>query len=685
MNAFDYSAFVDQAGSFNLVSFDVFDTLLHRVCSPERLIALTNRRLAEAIGATEEEIARLRDALVKRLRSERHAAGSDGEYRYSELVDAMALQLSSRVEIETVRTILNAEVDNECLAVFANEGMIDAARRIKAAGGEVVAISDMYHSAGDIWRILAAVGAEDVFSLEAIHVSSENFLTKASGRLFPHVQYLTGVAAARHMHVGDNIHSDVKVARRMGMAAVHFDAGTHHFRYSQDIKALRSRANLALIAHHSAMSGIEEGSCRSIVAALAPAICHFALAVRNNARQDAVSKVWFLARDGFLPKSVYDMFSIAPVSGYLYVSRKSVLPASSPSYGFREAFTAQWNGESSSLRSLLAPVGISEAEKSNLASTYGFTGLEENVDFRDDPRFHRLVSSNVVQDAMRAVYAESHRALTQYLVEEGFASSRREAVVDVGWAGQIQEALAFALRSENVTDVVGYYMALRELGGKRRASGLAMKGLIYDCDEPDWNAEAILYAVDVFEDTCRAHHGTVTGYKEGKPLLAKDTPSRQVEVGDEPRLAHLQRQILLYAKRWVRFVELFEINERDSIEVAKGALSRFLRFPSKEEADFFTSVGHSLGAAADVVLENVTITSRWAILPTLRAAKYARWKEAAVAHSCWRVPFQFVVALFRLRRNRTSYNKETSRCDVWGSPSERIALRTLNWIRTLAH
>jgi hypothetical protein len=421
------------------------------------------------------------------------------------------------------------------------------------------------------------------------------------------------------------------------------------------------------VLHHQALRALDVTRLsHRIASVIAPIICHFAAAVEDKAKSDGIDVLWFMARDGYLPMKVYEIVRgcDAPSARYLCVSRKSVSAASSPVYGLREAFLAQWNGENARLATLLSPVGLNTAELSEIAARYGFTSVDEEVDFRSDPRFHALCSDSLIQGRIATVSSRAHDDLLAYLSSCGFLSRHSAGVVDVGWAGQIQEAIQIVVSGrDDAPSIKGYYIALRDLGGMRRLAGVASEGLLFDSGEPDWRGQSILSCVDTFEDSCRALHGTVLGYKEGQPVFAAGTASRQVELADEPRLSLLHDAIILYARAWAAARISLGVSLNDTRETALAACVSLCRFPTPEQAAFFTTIGHSLdfGSGVDVGSRHEKKTG---LVASIRRARAARWKEGSIASSPLRLPFQTAIFLLRRRQAAAAIPKPHAESDA---------------------
>lgn len=404
-------------------------------------------------------------------------------------------------------------------------------------------------------------------------------------------------------------------------------------------------------AHDFALQGLDHKNIHDrIASAIAPVLCHFIKELQLAVATDKISDVWFMARDGYLLKRLYDLARTEelPASGYLYVSRRSTSAASSTSYGIREAFLAEWNGENRKLRTMLTTAKIANDDLAALAARYGFSSPDEQLETYADPRFVALLNDPGIRCLLSTEMNTARKKLLRYLEQSGFLESARPAVVDVGWAGQIQEAIQLTLESKaEHPPVLGYYLALRKLGGLRRLAGVACKGLIFDCAKPSHWSESILNAVDIFEDTCRACHGSVVDYdNDGNAILASHNHESFVaEQKDNPKLAALQDAIIRYADRWFTFRE---VTIEESRIFALDALASLTRMPTKEQALYYLTLGHGLDFGNDTVLSH-NVQRSWNPLKIWAVIRSARWKEGTAATLPFPKVLQLILALLKAR------------------------------------
>src|SRR5262249_10868118 len=65
---------------------------------------------------------------------------------------------------------------------------------------------------------------------DALFVSSESGKTKRAGTLYDEAAKCVGVTPKRWLHIGDNLFSDVRRARRRGLAVWHYPSAAERFR-----------------------------------------------------------------------------------------------------------------------------------------------------------------------------------------------------------------------------------------------------------------------------------------------------------------------------------------------------------------------------------------------------------------------------------------------------------------------
>ncbi len=212
---------IDQS-SFDIVSVDVFDTLLLRDCGTQRgrFQAVARRVAAQMAGHGHRieaaSLLKLRclahDLAYRAVMIERPA----GDATLARMIELQLLALG--LDRSFAGVFQDAELAVEKGRLHPNKPLLRLLRSFRAAGKRVIAVSDMYFSRGDLDVLLNAVLNEH--PVERIYVSSDIGLTKAGGQLMPRIARLEGVSLDRILHCGDHPHADVAMSRAAGCQAV---------------------------------------------------------------------------------------------------------------------------------------------------------------------------------------------------------------------------------------------------------------------------------------------------------------------------------------------------------------------------------------------------------------------------------------------------------------------------------
>lgn len=640
------------AGRFDLFSFDVFDTLVYRRCAPETVLhavaVAIAARLGGAPGRSVDEILRARDAAYQQLADQSVAAGRDPDTVLPALCTAWAQRLIGNgrdAEItELAEFIERTETEYEVWSCVANPVLLELCMRLQAAGARLIYVSDMYLGRDVVARILEECGLQGLFA--AGYVSGDVGLLKRTGRLFDHMLDCEGVPPSRICHLGDDELADGTRPAEKGMAAWFVrDVAAWQQRSSSrfDYRRLTSERPWYGVAAHSFAT-----ADRSPVDALpfqygrqllGLPIAVFLHRVAEYCERHGVQRVFFLSREGFILREVYDQLRqtlglAAPPGDYLCVSRLSSGLAAMTQYGLREVNAAVAANAEVTPRRVLAPLRLPEEALQRAAGEAGVKDLDQACEVLRSPALARLLQHSLVAEAAADKGHAGREALIAYLRRQGFFDAARVAVVDVGWGAQIQENIELAVAGESdAPEVHGLYLGIDALAVERRRAGCRIEGALVDPERYEWSGGAALDFVHLFEILTRAPHGTVLGYRDGEPIFAETgTPERKNEEADDAAIAAAQRGLLHYARHYARAMKMLGGRSSDADRFARTLLCRMIRFPRAAEVDFLIglkNISH-LGSA-----ETLTLGHRQSAaspLKFMRAVNGSLWSEGAAAH-----------------------------------------------------
>ena len=191
---------------YDVISFDVFDTLLFRTCkTPEDVFekVLPEKKNFKTLRKTAEQTMRKRllqqngttEVTIKEI------------YHYLEQKHGIAKQLMEK------------EIEIEQKVCYANPSLRFVVNQLKEYGKRVIIISDMYLGADVIKELLTNAGYKP---FDAYYVSCDYRASKFEGELYGIVREKESCYGTTFVHMGDNEVSDVKRALKYGFDAYYY-------------------------------------------------------------------------------------------------------------------------------------------------------------------------------------------------------------------------------------------------------------------------------------------------------------------------------------------------------------------------------------------------------------------------------------------------------------------------------
>jgi len=516
--------FTIQLRSVQLVSFDLFDTLVERVVSEPTEVF---RIAAIKVGCYDPELFRAKRIQAETLarKSSKHSEVTLDEI-YNELAiltgfDANEISRFKNEEISTEMSILRPRP--------IGQAMFDAACK---AGIPIVISSDIYLPEDAVKNILNKNGYAGWVDLL---VSSKLRRTKHEGGLFHALQQKHNISADKILHVGDNAHSDDLMPRRLGFLSYQIRRTWDEFQADvrrqaawpekDGISVLPSILR-GLVARQfglaSAASNHTEGWLGNPhligYATLGPVLIGFCTWLASSAQARGKKTLWFLSRDGFYLKAAYDLLAAAhpewPRSRYVAASRALCWAAiaDSPDRVMEVARVDHF------------PMAICDLLKNRFGYTskdvdkipddfFNSSGLSsrQTVVNQEDPakfKFIEMIAPEIIRRS--AIAREDYRS---YLT--GLDCPHTAAVVDIGYSGSSQKVISRLLE----TKVDGFYMITSE-----RAASLSSEGLFADA----WIAQhapldhPFFQKVQLWELLLSGTHGSVIGTPNGNSFILDD-------------------------------------------------------------------------------------------------------------------------------------------------------------------
>lgn len=331
-NADAWKAKIDQ---YDVISFDIFDTLLERsINKPSDIYSMLSSKASQLTGGVVTnfgELRRLAKTLVPDIKGEVTLSE-----RYSALAHAIPkeypdlLSIMEKFELDLEARLLHPKVIGVSLFKFA-----------KKQGKKVVLTSDTYFDEASIVFFLK--NAKFDLSEVKLLLSSTERATKESGGLYDSLRAVT--EGKKLLHIGDNKKVDLLNAKSKGVEALYIPSGpdiakaiTKNYPFSsEDIIASISSGLFTrkISAFPTIMSepGFYRGNKEDLgYNVVAPFIFRFAKYIVEYGVANKLDHIYFLARDGEIVKKAYDLiakhYPKAASSKYLLTSRRAIKVAS---------------------------------------------------------------------------------------------------------------------------------------------------------------------------------------------------------------------------------------------------------------------------------------------------------------------------------------------------------------------
>ncbi len=317
----------DMLMKYDAVSVDLFDTLvMRRVLFSADVFDVAAQRLRQQGYAIE-------DFSGKRLESEQTLARTRPS-TLGEIYTHMAANYSIRSI--TPEELAELEWKTDCELMVPRRELCDLLNELYALGKEIYIVSDTYYSGAQLAELLERSGVRYTGIL-----ASCEFRTGKAQQLF---QVLRDKLCGKScMHLGDDPVSDLHGARRYGFHSQRIYSGIDLFEHAgylgmwDNTGDLPGRIRLGLLVSRLFNSpfrfetperAVGIGTAYDIgFLCFAPLICDFVIWFQRQVTAYGLQNIWFCARDGYLPKKLYDMLDSGAASVYFLTSRAAAVRA----------------------------------------------------------------------------------------------------------------------------------------------------------------------------------------------------------------------------------------------------------------------------------------------------------------------------------------------------------------------
>ncbi|MGI5894065.1 MAG: hypothetical protein ACOX6P_05655 [Candidatus Merdivicinus sp.] len=422
--------FAEKLAAADVISFDVFDTLILRPFShPSDLFYLVGMKLHYP------------DFRQIRMEAEQHAR--EKQYRQSGTCEVTLEQIWAEMERETgipMEIGVQVEWDCEWRCCTANPYLFQIVKELRRRGKRMVVTSDMYLGKNRIRELLDLCGYG---TFSEYFVSGDAGVSKSSGELYDLLRRETNGTI---VHVGDHPISDCKQAQLHHIQAYWYPSVQQlGGRYRvEDLSSIVGSIYRGLVNSHlyngtSVFSreyeyGYVYGGLFVI------GYCRF---LHEYAERYSIDKILFLSRDGFLLQKAYQRMYPEEHTEYLYWSRLAALKLTAGFYkaDYFRRFLFHKTSRHDTIRKILEAMELNE-QLDPICQAIGVKPEEELT-----PKIAEMMQEYLLDNWNQVLehYQEQVEAGGKYI--QGILGDCQTAVaVDIGWAASGAMMLDTAVR-----------------------------------------------------------------------------------------------------------------------------------------------------------------------------------------------------------------------------------------------
>lgn len=502
---------IEDIQKYQVVSFDVFDTLLKRdVKLPTDIFDV----IAE--GVLNKELAD--NFKVLRIQAEKNARKCSLKKEIS--LDDIYKNFPGITELEA-KSLIKLEKDTESRFLHANIDILDIYKECVRLGKTIFIISDMYLPSNFIDEILTREGFGGYIKL---YVSTDYNAVKSDGSLFDFVKRDQNIDVSTWAHIGDSYQSDKIAAETKGITTFQIPT-TFNKLYGQSIASSDElKDNILLSFINNRIPNNSSEYYKFGYNYFGPFLWEYVNWLHKEFMAFNPEKVFFFSRDGLIMKDAYErLFPTGFSTDYLEVSRKALrIPILHVDNNLRTVIDMLPPSGYFSLGMLLDCVAVKESEIRGLLEQHNYV-ISQSLNAKEiinDEKFNNFY------DAIRPIIIEKSKAsydlLARYL--SNHSVNGKFAIVDIGWSGGMQRYMIETLEKLGIEhEIHGYYTGVVSYVKRNTkvVPNLIMSGYLFDFLN-DANAVDIRKGyVGLFETLFLEQDGSVCGYREDSNGLIK--------------------------------------------------------------------------------------------------------------------------------------------------------------------
>ena len=347
-------------------------------------------------------------------------------------------------------------------------------------------------------------------------------------------------------------------------------------------------------------------------------------------------KVLFFARDAHIHHRLYLRYAsgmgISAPCEYAYFSRASLLVPSLTEFRIDRSWFLYSGKAGRSVGEHLKRLGVDHTQIGAELNQAGYRSLEEPV-INGCPKMFGLLQS-IYPHLLRA--ASRNRNDVARYIRQLVGESRRIAMLDIGWVGNMQSSFSRLLQLDrNDFEVRGYYYGtFQQITSNYMPRNFFSTYLVNECKPNDWYEALLSGGVELLEFAQMAPHGTTLGYRDVDGVIEPVLEDSKADQNMQGLSFRIQEGAEAFIERIMPSVLALGVEHLVSTDWALPFF-RLVMSPNLEEAEYVGEITHSDAPASTSV--------RLKLAPKLedKAGRYNKNEYLdALDESYWKAAFK---------------------------------------------
>ncbi len=612
---------MEKVAESQIVSFDVFDTLLFRnVVKPTDIFKIVEKKYFNL----KHKYIDFHD-----LRIEAECKARENSNEEDITLEEIYKQLEY-IYNKDVELLKNLEIESEKEFLIANKDMKSVFDYCKRLGKTIYIISDMYLSTNIIKELLKINGYEDY---DKIYVSSDLKHTKATSSIYKFIREENNIdKLTKWIHIGDNKQADVINAKLQGVEG-------YYYQRRLDMENIDNVKNLSdsickAVQINMKNENKDKGYWYKFgIEYVFPVYIGFSKWILDLMMNK--DNIYFLARDGYIPYTIYNKLrqgnKYFPEGKYLFASRRAyqyphmLKIEKNIAIEILTAFNSNL-GQKITLGEIFRNIGLNQTKYIDIINKFGINSFEETIEYGKSLHNVRKFLCYIWDDICVKL-KEEELLLDSYFEKEKLKNYNCINIVDIGWRGSTQLAIKDLL----CKNVQGYYFGTMENMYPQIMS--ESYGYAFDLGVTHERKTSVMDNVMMYELIFSAPHGSLIKFEQSgngdiNPVL------KNVEGNSE--IYNIIKDFQLGALDVVdKIIPYIDYIETISKEYSLDGFEEFIKRKNIKDLIEFSKISNSVGfgdskdikSYVDIVeIKEYELNKNL----TFEKAKYSLWKNAMI-------------------------------------------------------